>query len=201
LLTSRQPAITARRCPAFSTSRVVLVGVLRPDGRRLLRPVQTFGGPPRALKAEACHLVNARRIVEEHVAHVLVLQPDQIGDSRCSGETPAELEVLAQAHAVEVGDLPLPRIDVAAGGDDLPTVTECSYFPAECFHVLTELFGFSVERADVTLVAILARLFTVRARSIRPLGKFVHPRKTVFATFVLIMLSLFTFVIREDVDY
>ena len=131
--------------------------------------VQTFGGLLRAMEAEARHpgkAPKARRIVEEHVAHVLVLQPDQIGDAVYLGEAPAELDVLAQPHAVEVGDLSLPApLDIAAGGD----------------------FGLSVECTDATLVAVLARLFAIAAGSIRLHIKFVYLRRTLLAIAVLMM--------------
>ena len=139
--------------------------------------------------------------------------PDQIGDAVYLGEASAELDVLAQAHAVEIDDLSLPRIDVEAGSGYSADVVERLYLLAKRFginlertdatlvailarlfavrprsiRVVAELFGFSVERADVTLVAIWARLFAVRAMRIRPLGKFVHPRKTVLAIVVLMI--------------
>jgi hypothetical protein len=143
-----------------------------------LLAVQTFGGLPRATEAEARHLVKARRIVEDYVAQILALQPDQIGDVLNLDETPAELDVLAQPHAVEVGDLSLPRLDVAAASGELANVAESLYFPAELFNVLAELFRLRVERTDATLVMIFARL---RARSFRLHVKVLHPRKTLLA--------------------
>ncbi len=183
--------------------------MLRPDGRRLLS-VQTFGGLLRA--RQTVKAAKARRIVEERAAHVLALHPHQIGDAVYLGEAPPELDVLAQAHAVEIDDLSLPSSDVEAGSGYSADVVERLYLPAKRFdnlertdptlaailarllavrprsiRVLAELFGFSVECADVTLVAILTRLFAVRAMRGRPRVKFVHPRETVLAILVLMV--------------
>ena len=106
--------------------------------------------------------------------------PDQIGDAVSLGEAPAELDVLAQAHAVEIDDLSLPRIDVEAGSGYSADVVERLY-------LLAKRFGINLERTDVTLVAILARLFAVRAMRGRPRVKFVHPRRTVLAIVVLMV--------------
>jgi hypothetical protein len=196
----------------FETSRAVLIGVLRPNGRRLLS-VRTFGGLLRAMQAEAVKAAEARQIVEERAAHVLALRPDQIGDAVYLGEALAELDVLAQAHAVEIDDLSLPRIDVETGSGYSADVIERLYLPAKRFgiilegteatlvailarlfavrprsiRVVAELFGPSLECADVTLAAIWARLFVVRAIRSRPRVKFVHPSETVLAILVLMV--------------
>src|SRR5512143_351629 len=87
LLTRRQPAVTARKGARCSEhSRAVLVGTVRSrTAASLLRPTQTFGGLSRAGETEACHRVNARCIVDQHVAHILLLQPHQLADAGCPG--------------------------------------------------------------------------------------------------------------------